>query len=112
MENISYLGLKKLDDLEIMTINRLTERFYSRINKEFEDSSLTIDIKKYKSTGKRSKYSIHLRINHPSIKNILAAKQYDWDLATALHKTFDNILNEIEHKSKKESIKRKRLSES
>jgi len=107
MENISYLGLKKLDDNEIDIINKLTERFYPKVNRNFEGVNLAINIKKYEAEGKRAKYSIHLKADHPDIKNVLAAKQFDWDLATALHKTFDNLLNEIKHKFKKEVVQRK-----
>ncbi|MDP6641822.1 MAG: hypothetical protein QGF74_00360 [Candidatus Nanoarchaeia archaeon] len=100
MENITYVGLKKLDEDEIEVINKLTERFYPKINREFDSVNLTVDVKKYDPTGKRGKYSIHLRIDHPNIKNILSAKEFDWDLATSLHKTFDNLMSEIEHKFK------------
>ncbi len=109
MNNIRYLGLKELDNFEINVIKDLAEKFYPKVDRDFKEAILTIDTKKYEVEGKRGKYSIHLKIDHPSIhNNILAAKQFDWDLATALHKTFDNLLNEIKHKFKKEVVQRRK----
>jgi|TARA_Y100000310_G_scaffold345729_1_gene468928 hypothetical protein len=108
MDNLQFIGLNKLDDLESSTVQRLTEKFYPKVDREFNGVNLSLDIKKHDPDGKRAKYSIHLKIVHPNIKNILTAKQFDWDLKTALHKTFDSLLNEVNHKFKKEVTQRKK----
>ena len=112
MKNINFVGIRKLDDFEISLLEDLTGKFYSKVNRRFEDIMLTLDIKKYNATGKRKKYSIHLRADHPDINNrVLSAKHFDWDLATALHKTFDSLLSEMDHKTEKlaSKIAKKRI---
>lgn len=54
-------------------------------------------------TEKQHKFSVHLRVEYPG--QILTVAQDDWDLETALHKTFDNAQNALEKKFKTYAIR-------
>lgn len=109
MERISYIGLKKLNAPEIEIVRSITSKEYSRILRSFKDANLIIEIKEHDAAGKAGKakkYSIHMKVESPNC--ILTAEQADWDIARALHKTFNNLKNEINHRYKDEvTLKRK-----
>ncbi len=105
---INYVGIEKLKPLEIKRVHELSQRYFSKFKRDFKDSNLTVTIKKYDSNGK-SKFSVHARLETPDSHNILLAKQADWDLSRALHKTFRNLENAINHIFKREVTKRRKL---
>ena len=59
-----------------------------------------MDVHKFEKAGARAKYSIHLRLEDPSI--LLTAEEADWELPKALHKTIQNLAEEVRKKSKRE----------
>jgi len=61
--------------------------------------NLTIHIKSYDKQGGEQKFSVNLRIDFPS--RVITSSQEDWDLETALRKTFNNAKNEVDKKFKK-----------
>ncbi len=48
--------------------------------------------------AKQHKFSVHLRLEYPG--KALTVAQDDWDIETALHKTFDNAQNALEKRFK------------
>ena len=106
---IKYLKLKKLDSEEIKKVIEITEKEFRIIKRDFKNPLLIVNIHKQRRIGK-DKYSIKLKLEEPRIHqgNMMVAKQFDWDLVKALHKTFDNLKNEIRHKIGKEEIRKKK----
>lgn len=103
MDKITYINLDKLDAVEIATVQRISSREFGKIGRDFADASLVVDIKRINKAGKRALYEITARIDAPSIK--LYAEHSDWELQRALHRTFDNLKMEVEHKFKKKEVK-------
>lgn len=96
---ISYVGLKNLDDLETAKIKNLSIEYCEKFERDLgKDALLILHLQKYKVEGKRAKYSIHAKINSPSL--ILNANAADWDLNRVLHKVLKKFKGEIEHKFK------------
>ena len=95
---IIYNRLKELDAVETQEVKKLSEAFFKKLGKEFLSAKLIVDIHKFVKAGARAKYSVHLRLEHPS--TILTAEEADWDLAKALHKTVKNMQQEVQHKFK------------
>lgn len=103
MDEINYRNLDRLDALEIATVQRISSREFEKIKRNFTDASLVVDIKKINKQGKRASYEVKARIDIPSVK--LYAEHTDWELQRALHRTFDNLKVEVEHKFKKREVK-------
>ncbi|MBS3171394.1 hypothetical protein J4449_02150 [Candidatus Woesearchaeota archaeon] len=104
---LNFVGLNSLDESEISKLTMYSERFYQKICRTANDPLVVLHVKKMKSSGKRCKYSIHGRVEAPSL---LASVEYsDWDFIRTLNKTFSRIENEIGHKFKTEG-KNQRVS--
>ena len=99
---ISYKGLKKLTFDEVSIIQTLSQKYYNKFLRDFENPKLIVDIKKYDKEGNKAKYAISLRLEIPTI---ISSKQADWDLRRALHESFENLENAIHHKYKTEGQK-------
>lgn len=97
MEPIQVIGIKDLDDIEIDAVNRLADRYYPKIQREFKNiTSLVIHIKCHKKGGKQIKYSIHVKAVAPT-RMFVSTKAIDWDINKALHKAFTDIINTVHH---------------
>ena len=103
---IEYIGLRECTIEEIQEIKSVTEAAYKKLLRDFpKDPSFQVHVKKYGSSGARSKYSVHLRLNEPTQK--LEATQDDWELARALHRAMDNLNAEVRHWYKHEVTPKK-----
>ncbi len=98
--SLSFIGVNNLDENELNKLTTYSEKFYNKTCKNLVDPLVIFHVKKMKNSGKRCKYSIHGRIEAPSL---LASVEYsDWNLTKTLNKTFEKIETEIEHKFKTE----------
>ncbi len=98
---ISYIGLKNLRPLQIKEVEEISEKNFDKIKRDFKDASLVVYVKKQDRIGKPM-FSINLRLEDASIRNILLAKETDWDLPRVMHKVFNNLTNEINHKFRRD----------
>lgn len=102
---IIYEGLKALKPEEIKVIKDLVEQGYEKIQRDFFNSKLIVDLHKMEKAGKRAKYSVHLRLDHPSL--MMSAEEAEWELEKALHKTMDNLMEQVRKNSERTIIDRK-----
>ncbi len=98
--SIIYNRLKDLNAIEIQEVKRFSEQAYDKVQRDLVGSKLIVDVHKFSRTGAREKYSIHFRVEHPSI--LITAEDDDWDLPKAFHKTISNLVEEMRKKSKTE----------
>jgi len=103
---IHAAGVEELSEKEKQLVNRLLNEYYPRIQRQLKNLTfLEFHVKEYeksgkgetklgKETNKRKKYSIHVRID---ANKVYEADYSDWDLARAIHKTLNKIMNKIEH---------------
>ncbi len=98
MEKFELIGLKDFDDFEIKVINDIVKSYIRKIR--LENVKLKVQCKKYEKEGKRHHYSFHAILDRG-----VAVRDDDWDLAVALHKTMDKMLNKIEGDFRKEGKK-------
>lgn len=96
-QQITYKGLRNLDSFDISKIQTLVDKNFPKIQRNFSNAHLTVDIKKAAIRGKRARYTVILRVSAPT-KVILTAKHTDWELERAVHRAFDNIKSESSHK--------------
>src|SRR3989344_2083732 len=98
--SIVYNRLKDLNAVETQEVKRLSEQTFDKVQRDLFHCKLIVDVHKFEKAGARAKYSIHYRLEHPSI--LLTAEEADWELAKALHKASANLSEEIRKISKKE----------
>ena len=111
--DILFINKRGLSDDEIEVVKTMSEQYATKIETNYYKAAenvvpkLFVRVKKHaiKPEELRNNYSIHLKIEAPSI--IIAASEDDFDLRKALHKTFLNLITEIEHKFKNEKRKRR-----
>lgn len=96
---IQFIGLNGLEKKESDIIKGLAVEYYNRVLRDLPQALLVLQVKIYKEEGKQ-KFSMHARINHPSI--VLAAQAADWDLRRTVHKVMKKIERELQHKYKTE----------
>ena len=101
-EIIQFIGVKDLDEPEQALVNKLATEHHAKIKRALRNiTSLVVHIKQYSKTGKEHKYSIHVRAIAPT--RIFESTASEWDLAKSLHKAFNEIEHEIQHKLKTDS---------
>ena len=91
---ITYIGLHNFEVLEINDIKKQSELALMKAGRFVKDCKLVVDAKKQKVLGLRTKYSFHVRLDHPDI--LVTAKQGDWELNRALHKVMDDLYVQVE----------------
>ncbi len=99
--NIKFVGLNKirLQSYQKYNIQKIASNEAFKLQRKIKnDMNLTIHIKSYDKQGGEQKFSVNLRIDFPS--RIITSTQEDWDLETALRKTFNNAKNEVDKKFK------------
>ncbi len=97
MEPIQIAGIKDLDEMEIESVNRLANRYYGKIQREIKNiTSLAIHIKSYEKQGRQKKYSVHVKVIAPT-RIFASTKTFDWELEKALHKSFRDVIREMQH---------------
>lgn len=96
---IQFKGLVNFTTLEEATIKKLTREYYDKLLRDIKDALLVIDLKKYENQGKRTKYAFHSRVESGKTL-VLVTKASDWDLRRTLHKLFQKLERELQHKYK------------
>jgi len=102
-ENITILGLDDFDSKEKNKIIDYTNKYSEKIFRDVK-GLLILHCKKHDKEGKRVKYSLHVKIETPTIS--IRVKDDDWILATALNKVFNKVENRAQHKFKTEGRKK------
>ncbi len=86
---------EKLDEKEKLELDKLSKEYYEKIKRELKkDFLLDIQVKVYDKGGKK-KYSLNVKAENSIV---FKSNSYDWNLAKAVHKAFNKIMSEIEHK--------------
>lgn len=103
--NIKFTGIKKLDDQEITTLNRIVNNKYKKIltilkksNKEDLENELQINVKTMNEGGRQKEYEV--QVNLFSSVGRFNAKNVDWDFSKVLNKIFEKIESEINKKQR------------
>ena len=100
-------GVEQLTEKETQLVNRLLNEYYTRIQRQLKNfTSMEFHVKEYEKAGKgkkkmedsekkkKKKFSIHIRVDSTKV---FEADYTDWDLARAIHKTLNKLMNQIEH---------------
>lgn len=108
MEPIQIIGIEELEDDEKGIVTKLVNEYYEKIKMALnKDISVKLHTKKHSKAGKRHKYDMRVVVDAPA--KMFEAQESDWDLSRALHKVFQNVEREIQHKFKVDEHRRKMI---
>lgn len=97
MNEIQIIGIKELDEMELEAVNRIASKGYDKIKRELKNEVLiTVHIKSHDKQGTQRKYSVHVKVMAPT-RIFTSTKAVDWNLETALHKSFEDVAKMIQH---------------
>lgn len=100
-EVIQFTGVKELRESEQESVNKLSTEYYQKIKMLAKNlTSLSVHIKTIEKGGKKRQFDIKIKMISPThmIEANNEKDQDNWDLSRSLHKTFNSILSEMEHK--------------
>lgn len=107
-EVIQFIGLKDLEPEEQANVSRLATQYYEKIDRFANNlQGMTVHIKTYEKEGTKKKFSIHIRLKVPSKATIECDKTHDFDLVRALHKAFNDIIEQTKHYFRKDTTRPK-----
>ncbi len=96
MEEIKFVGLKELEDVDQTMVNTIVSEYYDKIKRSLHnETTLVVHIKSAANEGHRHRYDVKLRAQAPT--KIFEANSEEWDLASAIHGTCKDLLKQIEH---------------
>ena len=104
---IKFVGLNKaqLEPYQKYNIKKIASNEAMKLQKKINNElNLVLHLKAYNKGG-RQKYSVHIKLEYPG--QLIAINQDDWDLETALRKTFDNAKNAVKKKFRGDSSRDK-----
>ena len=99
--NIKFVGLSKvrLQPYQKYNIKKIASNEAFKLQRKIKNNmDITIHLKSYDKQGGEQKFTVNMRIDTPG--KIMTSSQEDWDLETALRKTFNNAKNVVEKKFK------------
>ena len=101
---IKYVGINKLQDFQQASIIKISNKYYEKIARSLKkDIDITLQIKLENVAGKRERFHIRIQVDQPS--RLLSSHAAEWDLNMSLHKAYEAVLHEIEHKFKTKPLK-------
>lgn len=97
-EVIQLVGVNKLPAEEQAVVQEITTSEYEKVKRDMHNlTDLVVHVKTYEKDGGRKKYSLHVRVNAPSVM-FESSRSDDWDLRRAMHKAFEDVKNQVKHK--------------
>jgi hypothetical protein len=108
-EVIQFVGVSSLPADEQEIVHRLTTEHYEKIKRDLRNiTNMTVHIKCYEKEGNRKKYSMHVKVVAPT-REFNSTKADDWELSRALHKAFNDIRSQIQHRMHSDTSRPDRL---
>ena len=97
MEPIQIIGIDEISDEDKGIVNKLANEYYGKIRRTLNNEvSVKLHIKQHSKTGNKHKSDIRVKVVAPT--KVFEAQESDWDLARTLHRVFNNIERQLEHR--------------
>ncbi len=93
---IRYIGLNYFTKEEVVNIKDVANSYNKKLKENIDDFNLVLHMKKDDIQGKKARYSVSLRIEHPSF--LLTTTAMEWDLRKTVHEVFERMVNRLHHK--------------
>lgn len=103
MEQIQFVGLNKLEDVDQAMVKKLCEEYYGKVERLLHNkTTIKVQIKPIVKGGARQRYEVAITAMAPTrkFKANKASEQESWDLASIIHAGFKDLMHEIKHSFK------------
>ena len=108
-EVIQFVGVSDLSAEEQATVNSITTEHFEKIKRDLQNiTNMTVHVKCYQKEGGRKKYSMHVKVAAPT-RIFDSSNADDWELPRALHKAFEDIRHQIQHRLHTDSTRPDRI---
>ena len=100
MDQIQYVGLQDLEKVDQEMVKKLCLEYHEKVQRMLKnDANLKVHIKALANEGHRHRYEVSISANAATMKFDASkhSQQAQWDLASAIHEGFKNLMKEIEH---------------
>ena len=97
MGKISYKGLEILGEIDRKLIESICEAYFKKLgNKLNTDISMGLLLKEYHLKTSNKEFSVEATLNLGS--GNISADEIGWDLSKVVHRVFEKIINQVEHR--------------
>lgn len=97
MVNLQTINFDLLNEQEKEDFQKLFNEYLKKIERKLKNINyFIVHFKEYEKDGKGKKFSIHVKII--SSAKTIEADTFDWDFKRAVHKVFNKLEQEIEHR--------------
>src|SRR3989344_702969 len=106
--NIRFVGLKDVGLVPHQkdAVKKIAANEAFKLQRAIQDDfSMVVHLKEHTKSGHERKYSISLHVDAPGQQ--ITVTEFDWNLETALHKTFDNAKNVLKRRLRGEKSRSK-----
>jgi len=106
--NIRFVGLKDVGLVphQKEAVKKIAANEAFKLQRAIQDDfSMVVHLKEHTKSGHERKYSISLHVDAPGQQ--ITVTEFDWNLETALHKTFDNAKNVLKRRLRGEKSRSK-----
>ncbi len=95
--DIETIGVEFLESGEIILFNKLVFEYSKKISRQTKERVyLKIHLKRHKNDGRVHEYVLNMQVIFSG--KIFEVQAFDWNLANVLHKAFNKMATEMEHK--------------
>lgn len=95
---ISYVGLDGVEEDDKEAIMEITEKYFPKIQRLVKNMmELVVHIKKHNKEGHRIKWDTRVRLEAPG-HVFDSTKASEWELEASLHKSFQDVESQIQHR--------------
>lgn len=100
-EVIQFAGVRELEPSEQDTVQSLSTEYFEKIKREMHNvTNVIVHVTtggKLDGKEKRRRYTLHVRAISPGFV-FESSKNDDYELPRAVHKSFEEILSQIQHR--------------
>ena len=108
MDNVQFIGLRQLDEIQQQEVRGLVGEYFPKIERKFKNAQLVVHVKLY-SKGGKPKYAIHIKAISGKIL-FESSHAHAYELAKSFHMAFNDVLKQILHKFRTDVSRKKPYS--
>ena len=100
-EQIQYIGVADLSPEEQATVQKISAEYQTKFQARMHDlEGITVHVKTHSHQSSKKRYAVHARLHLPSRTIIESCTGDDWNLTTAMHKSWEDVVHQVQHRFK------------
>ncbi|MBU2589368.1 MAG: hypothetical protein KKA65_03285 [Nanoarchaeota archaeon] len=98
--SIKYLGTKDLDDFEVVSLKKIVEQGYAKLQNyesQLGNIELTVHVKVMNDQGRAKVFDVSLKLSSKKRSGTFDVRNEEWDLKKSLHGAFAALEINLQH---------------